>query len=241
MRAYKFLAPGAVGRFSDFAWPRPTGSEPGAWVEAAGDLEDCRHGVHACLPGQLLDWIDDELWEIELEGRIVTSDVMVVAERGRLVRRLSGWDAATAQAFAYACAWRARDHALTGLRHAGLAEEAEQLGQAAELDEVQSRAAAAFERSDGSGAELSAFAADAVSLAQGRRPETWTEQAAALELPVVTAGAIAANLAFVVAHAAGRAAVAAAGAESAYDDGVAAERAWQLDWLTGTLGLPLVV
>lgn len=241
MHAYKFLAAGGVGRFSDFAWPRPAGSQPGAWVEAAEHLEDCRHGVHACLPGQLLEWIDDELWEIELDGEIVTSDAMVVAERGRLVRPVSGWDAATAQAFAYACAWRARDHALPSLRDAGLAHDARRLDGAAELADVQSAAAAVVEGSDGAAAELSAFAADAVSLAQGRRPEMWSEHPGGLDDAAVTAGAIAANVAFVVAHAAGRAAVAAAGADAAYEDGFAAERAWQLEWLTERLDLPAPV
>ncbi len=237
MQAYKFLASGAVGRFSDFAWPCPVGQEPGEWVEAGAELEDCRNGIHACAPGRLLDWIDDELWEVELDGDIVRSEGMLVARRGRLLRRVTEWDAATAQAFAYACAWRARDHALPSLRRSGLADEAERLGEAAELHAVQSSAAAAFERSDGAAAELSAFAADAVSLAQGRRPEMWSEHRLALEKPVVTAGAIAANVAFIVAHAAARAAVAATGSASAYDDGFAAERAWQLDWLTGRLGL----
>lgn len=237
MQAYKFLAAGAVGRFSDFAWPRPAGQAPAEWVEASAELEDCRHGVHACAHGGLLDWVDDELWEIELDGRILSGEAMLVAQRGRLLRQVTGWDGATAQAFAYACAWRARDHALPSLRRSGLADEAERLGEAAELDEVQAGAAAAFEHSDGAAAELSAFAADAVSLARGRRPEMWGEHPVSLEEPVVTAGAIAANVAFVVAHAAGRAAVAATGSESAYDEGFTAERAWQLDWLTGRLGL----
>lgn len=239
MNVYKFLAQGGVGRFSDFEWPLPEAGAPGAWVVATSQLEDCRHGIHACRPDQLLDWIDDELWEIELDGDIVSTDAMVVAERGRLLRQVTGWDAATAQAFAYACAWRARDHALTGLRRGGLADEADRLGEAAELDEVQARAVSAFERSDGAAAELSALAADAVSLARGRRPETWGESPVALEDPVPTAGAVAANLGHVVAHAAGREAVAASGSDAAYSDGFAAERAWQLGWLSDRLGIPL--
>lgn len=239
MRAYKTLAAGGVGRFSAFPWPRPAGSEPGAWVAAAAELEDCRHGVHACLLGQVLDWIDDELWEVELDGRIVTSDVMVVAERGRLLRQVAEWDGLTAQAFAFACAWRARDHALPALRRDGLSEAAERLGHAAELEEVQSGAASAFDRSDGAAAELSAFAADAVSLAHGQRPEMWDDHPVAVEDHAPTAGAIAANLGYVVAHAAGRAAVASAGSEAAYDEGFAAERAWQLAWLSDRLGIPL--
>lgn len=238
MRAYKFLALGGVGRFSEFPWPHPTGAEPGAWVSAAERLEDCMHGVHACTFVQLLDWVDDELWEIELDGEIVGGDVMVVAERGRLLRRVEQWNGSTAQEFADACAWRARDYALSSLRRVGLTDEAERLVGAVEFGEMQAGAVAAFERSDGAAAELTGFAADAVALARGLRPEMWDpERSATLREPVPTPGAIAANLAFVVAHAAGRERAAAAGSEGAYEDGFAAERKWQLDWLASRLGL----
>ncbi len=238
MKAYKFLALGATARFSDFPWPRPAGAEPGAWVATPEQIEACRHGVHACTFRQLLDWVDDELWEIELDGEIVEGDAMVVAERGRLLRQVGQWDGQTAQEFADACAWRARDYALSSLRRVGLTDEAEQLVGAVELGALQAGAVAAFERSDGAAAELTGFAADAVSLAQGRRPEMWDpERPATLREPVQTPGAIAANLAFVVAHAAGRESVAAAGSEAAYEDGFAVERKWQLDWLAERLGI----
>lgn len=239
MRAYKFLAPGAVGRFSNFSWPRPAGTEPAAWVSATTQLENCRHGVHACAPEHLLDWIDDELWEIELAGEIVVGDVMVVAERGRLVRRVTRWDGVAAQEFADACAWRTRDHALSSLRRVGLTDEAARLVGAVELDELQAEAVAAFDRAGGAAAELTGFAADAVSLARGRRPEMWDAgRPATLREPAQTPGAIAANLAHVVAHAAGREAVAASGSDDAYDGGYAAERVWQLAWLAERLGIP---
>jgi len=238
MKAYKFLVRGGIGRFSELVWPQPAGAQPGAWVTAADRLEDCRHGVHACLPGQLLDWIDDELWEIELAGEIVVREAMVVAERGRLLGRVAEWDDTSAQEFADACAWRARDHALSGLRRVGLTDDAELLVGAVELADMRAGATAASERSDGAAAELTGFAADAVSLAQGFRPEMWDpEGPAALQEPTQTPGAIAANLAFVVAHAAGREGVAAAGSEAAYDDAFAAERSWQLGWLAERLGI----
>lgn len=240
MRAYKFLAQGGVGRFSDFHWPPPAGGEPGRWVATTAELEDCRHGVHACAPEHLLDWIDDELWEVELDGELVATESMLIAERGRLVRRVTAWDGPAARAFADSCAWRARDYALSALRRVGLTEEAEKLVDAVELGELQAGAVSAFERSEGAAAELSGFAADVVSLARGQRPEAWRiERQVTLREPVQTPGAIAANLAFVVAHAAGREAVAAAGSEDAYDEGFAAERAWQLDRLTGLLDIPL--
>lgn len=99
MIAYKFLAPSAIGVFSGFAWPRD------AWVEAEGPLETCRRGIHACRPEDLPFWLDAELWEVELDGRIVAEERKLVAERGRLRRRLNAWPALSAE-FAAACAER---------------------------------------------------------------------------------------------------------------------------------------
>lgn len=237
MKAYKFLADGGKGRFSDFGWPLPGEGVLGEWVDAGEDLENCRAGVHACRPRQLLDWIDDELWDVELDGEIIERDAMIVAQRGRLLTRVTAWNDVTAQEFADACAWRARGFAIRELCRLDLTEEAEGLVAAAELAEMQTAAVAALASTDVEAAELTAFAADAVSLAQGRRPEMWDADAhPGLHEPEPTPGAIAANLAFVVAHTAGREA-AAAGADADYERGFEAEREWQLAWLIERLGL----
>jgi hypothetical protein len=176
--AYKFLARGRTGRFSDTRWP-PAGS----WVDAGGPLADCVRGVHACRTEELLDWLDDELWEIELAGDVRTGEDMLVAERGRLVRRLERWNDGLATEFAGACAARA------------------------------------------AGTD---FAEDALRLASGRRPDAPLDEEPDVEqAPAATA----ANVAYVVAHAVGTA------AGDGYAEAFAAERAWQLDWLRGRLGL----
>ncbi|MEP6976723.1 MAG: hypothetical protein ABI948_01575 [Thermoleophilia bacterium] len=199
MIAYKFLRTGAVGRFSQFRWPTPVGEDPGAWVAAEGDLENCRNGIHACRVSDLLGWIDDELWEIELDGPVQELPSLVVAPRGRLTRRIDAWNDALAIEFASVCSQRTR------------------------VDEP-----AAV------GAQATAFAADAVALVEGRRPEMWEEVPG---LPPQSPSATAANLGFVVAHAAGSAAAERSGDPAAYQAAVDDERAWQLDWLTGRLGL----
>lgn len=220
MRAYKFLAAGRVGRFSDFHWPGP-----GEWVEAEGELRDCATGVHACRPADLLDWIDDELWEVELDGDVRESEGMVVARRGRLVRRVEGWTDAAAAELAEDCTRRARTHALRALRREGLTSAAEEIVAEIELKHVQTAVAA----------EVEGFAADAVALQHGHRPGAVDPGAApaVLQAPAATA----ANVAYVVAHTAGRDAVGEAGDEDAYAAGFAAERAWQLAWLTERLAL----
>ena len=199
MIAYKFLRTGAVGRFSEFRWPTPADGGPGAWVAAEGDLENCRNGIHACRLSNLLGWIDDELWEIELDGSVQELPSLVVARRGRLTRRIDAWNDALALEFATVCAQRARG------------------------DEPVAASA-----------QAAAFAADAVALTAGRRPEMWAEVPG---LPPQSPSATAANLGYVIAHAAGSAAAERSGDPAEYQAGFDEARAWQLDWLTGRLGL----
>jgi hypothetical protein len=104
--AYKFLRSGGVAPFTGFAW------EPGAWVEAPA-ADPCRAGVHACRFDQLPYWLGAELWEVELDGGVVEQERKLVAPRGRLVRRIDGWNDDTAGAFRDSCVERARKAAPT--------------------------------------------------------------------------------------------------------------------------------
>jgi hypothetical protein len=117
--AYKFLCSGGVGPFSRYAWPLPREERVGAWVIGGARTELCQSGVHACRVRDLPWWLQDELWEAELDGEISTGRHKVMAPRARLLGRVEAWDAACAQRFADACALRARDHAATALERAG--------------------------------------------------------------------------------------------------------------------------
>lgn len=108
MTGWKFLRAGSVGRLSGFRWPVPSPGHPGRWVGVAGPLRPAAHGVHACREPHLPAWIDDELWEIELSGRVLELEDVLVARRGRLLRRVSAWDAQAARELARACLERAR-------------------------------------------------------------------------------------------------------------------------------------
>jgi hypothetical protein len=119
MIAYKFLCPGGVGPFSRFEWPLPRRGRPGDWVTGTEDPTPCHRAVHACRVSDLPWWLQDELWEAELDGVTSTGRHKVMAPRGRLLRRVDGWDAACSQRFADACAGRARDHAASALERAG--------------------------------------------------------------------------------------------------------------------------
>jgi hypothetical protein len=104
MRAFKFLRRGQVGPFSYFAWP------VGEWVEADG-VSLCSAGIHGCRVRDLPYWIAAELWEAELEGEVREEPRKVVAQRGRLVCRIEGWDLPAGARFAEACALRTRQRA----------------------------------------------------------------------------------------------------------------------------------
>ncbi|HXF97980.1 MAG TPA: hypothetical protein VNJ46_05135, partial [Gaiellaceae bacterium] len=111
--AYKFLREGAVGPFSGVRWPAPAGGRPGAWLEAEGALETCVAGVHACPPGALAYWFDEELWRVELAGEVLDEGTVLVARRGRLLERVAGWPA-VARDFAEDCRERALGRAAAG-------------------------------------------------------------------------------------------------------------------------------
>lgn len=96
--AYKFLARGAVGPISGFAWPAP-----GAWIEITGALIPGRRGAHVCRAEQLAHWLHDELWQCEVAGEQLAALDCIVASRARLIRRVDAWTAAAATQLADAC------------------------------------------------------------------------------------------------------------------------------------------
>ena len=131
MIAYKFLRHERIGPFSGFPWP-----DPGAWVRADEDMVACRRGIHACRTRDLPWWLADELWEIELDGRVQVDEHKIFAPAGRLRSQVEGWTPARAQEFAEACAWRARERAVQALTRNGHTKAASALGACTTLDDV---------------------------------------------------------------------------------------------------------
>jgi len=172
MLAYKFLAAGAVAPFTGRAWPLPGPRAPGGWIVAShGDL--ARYGVHACRVEDLSYWPDEELWLVELGDPIVPARFQVAAARGRLLQRITAWNAASSREYAAACAWRARDLAVEGLGRAGLDAEGAALGACIDLVSLEATAttlAGHAPRDEPRG--LVAYVAGAAMRArQGRFPE----------------------------------------------------------------------
>jgi hypothetical protein len=131
MIAYKFLRPGRTGPFSGFQWP-----EPGEWVRPDPDPVTCRRGIHACRINDLPWWLADELWEIELDGRVQMNQHKIIAPAGRLCSQVERWTPACAQEYADACAWRAHERAIQALTRTGHDNAAETLAACGTLDNV---------------------------------------------------------------------------------------------------------
>lgn len=235
MNAYKFLGPGARGLYSGFRWPAPLNGDPGDWIEVRGRLEPGSKGVHALRTRRLVDWIDDELWLVELGDDVEEIDDMLVARRGRLLRRIRAWDEDAAREFGESCIRRTRDLAAESLERAGLQRERAALRAADELGSLQRVATAEAQSATGAAADALVYLADVVQVSRGGWFETYVGHPGAGA--TATPGAIAANIGFVVATAAGSAAADAAGRPEAFADGWDAERGRQLAWLTQRLEL----
>jgi hypothetical protein len=205
--AYKFLSAGRVGRFSGYEWPAPGDGGPGGWVRAARPLRVCVDAIHACRARDLPFWLDDELWVIELEGEVFAQDTKVVAGGGRLVSQVSGWTGEAALDFASACTLRSRDHALRTVRAAGFKEESAALAEAFTPAAIHERAQELMALDSPPARAALGYAVDAGKFAATDPP--------------ATSAYIAAHAA---AHVGGRAAM-------------AAERAWQSEWLVDRLAL----
>ena len=110
---YKFLKKGGfathVNNFQyELPSKRPYGKiwKPGKWMPIIeGDLEKCANGYHVCREKDLLDWIHEECYVVEVRGDIVEFEDKVIARQVRLLRKLK-WDDRSSRLFACDCAER---------------------------------------------------------------------------------------------------------------------------------------
>ena len=209
MIAFKFLARGAVGPFTGFAWPMPTASSPGTWVEVAPELLPDR-GIHACLADHLTYWVHEELWIVELGDVVQRLSGQLISSRGRLLKR-TAWAREVANQLGKACTFRARDAAAELLRRNGRVQEANGLLGCSELIELQAvaRAISVPCKTD-SLANLAGYVADAATFA--KLGDIGTVAYIVAELARVSTGTIEAS---------------------------ASERAWQGRWIAERLELSL--
>jgi len=233
--AYKFLSSGAVGLFSRHRWPTPAGGLPGDWVSVGGELRPCLNGIHACSATHLVEWLDEELWEIELEGPVLEDDGELVARAGRLTRRIEGWDEGCARAFAARCLNGTVELTAESLVKAGREREAQELSESRSRADAERQVVELARSFEDDPSSPVIFLADATRLARGGRPEL-VEEAPAADLGGPTAFALAANLGYVCAHIVAQ--LAEQQRAGAYEETFLAERRRQSLGLAEKLQLP---
>jgi len=84
-------------------WTPPPVDENGN----TGPLVACIRAWHVCTFDQLINWLSDELWEVEVEGQCENWGDKHGAVKARLVRRCEWWNPRTARLFMADCAERA--------------------------------------------------------------------------------------------------------------------------------------
>jgi hypothetical protein len=212
VRGYAFLAEGAVAPLSGFVWPKPNDGEHGAWVDTHEAPDEALRGYRV---DDLPYWLDDELWNIELEGALAKRDHVLLAERARLLGQIDAWDEPLAWEFTGACARRVAERAAAALRDEGRADAAALLEGAEDLEGLE-RAASAAADHPGPAGMLAGYAADVSFYARDAG------------VAARAAGVAAKMTAYALAHAED---------VPGYDQRLASERAWQAAWLADRLGL----
>jgi hypothetical protein len=126
---YKWLRTGRVDPDTGETWPDP--ADGAAWL--ASGLH--RPPILVCAAGGLPYEMGDELWEVEVEGRLrhqpfaeqvpfddgdafLSSERRLLASRARLVRRVSTWARPAAMAFAEMCRIRVRERVMAAVADA---------------------------------------------------------------------------------------------------------------------------
>jgi hypothetical protein len=207
-------------------------AEPAHWLEVEGDLEPCRNGLHVCTVGQILRWLAEELWLVEVDdaaGLVDAGDKMA-ARRARLVGRVDGWDERSARLFAADCAERVLplfERERPGDKRPRKAIEAARAFARGEIDAAAGAAARAA-----AGTAARATARDAAGAA---RAAAWAAAGAAAW---AAAGAAAEAAAWAAAGAAARDAGGATARDAAGAAAWHAEQKWQADHLATMLQLP---
>jgi hypothetical protein len=95
MKYYKFLTKNARGGYSKFDYTPylPNNGKPGKWLpKIKGKLVECWVGYHACKQNQILNWLNDCMFEVEFEGKVNNYGDKIAGAKMRLIREMPGWN-----------------------------------------------------------------------------------------------------------------------------------------------------
>ncbi len=106
MKYYKFLTADNKGKYSgyDFTKYLPHDDKPGKWMRKIENPVLCESGYHCFAPEYILEWLEAQLFEVEIKGRCVHGDDKTVAQQMRFIRKADTWNDKTARLFACYCA-----------------------------------------------------------------------------------------------------------------------------------------
>lgn len=109
---YKFLHQDNHGPFTAFNYNAylPRDGQPGPWLPTlpggTRTLVPCERGYHFCTTEQMIDWLDEQLYEVEPGRATIDSGDKCAATRLRFVRHIDTWNERTARLFAADCVER---------------------------------------------------------------------------------------------------------------------------------------
>ena len=84
-------------------WFLPKGKRVGKWMPAIKPVL-CQQGYHFVTFDQLPRWIGPTLYEVEVQGEVLTAEDKSVAEQARLIKRVDTWNEKNLRLFAADCA-----------------------------------------------------------------------------------------------------------------------------------------
>ena len=106
MKYYKVLGKdGKPCNGGNGKWFLPKGKRPGKWMPFIEHLRPCVRGYHVCRQKDLLDWINETVYLVEIRGKKIIRDDKIVVQQARLIKQMA-WNETTARLFACDCARR---------------------------------------------------------------------------------------------------------------------------------------
>lgn len=113
MKLYKVLGEnGEAVNGGQGKWHLPTKEKDGTWKPGEwmptikGDLTPCQNGYHLCRRQDIIDWINESIYEAEYQGEIIEDSNKVIVRKARLLSKFESWGEKTAILFAADCAER---------------------------------------------------------------------------------------------------------------------------------------
>ena len=107
MKYYKVLGKGGKAcNGGKGKWYLPKNGKSGKWMPKIEDIKPCESGYHLCELRDLIDWLNEEIYEAEGRGESIRDNNKTVFQEARLIRKCEGWNDKSARLFDADCAER---------------------------------------------------------------------------------------------------------------------------------------